>query len=399
MECVILVGGRGKRLGKLTKTKPKPMIDIGGIPFLDHLIFYIAKFNISKIILLGQYKIEQIKKRYDKKAIFNIPIEVISEKKAKDTAGCLFEIKKKIKNNFLLLNGDSFLNINLDNFIKNFNSKKFLMKMSLIKNVNYLSNKKLSLINLNKKNIVYLDKKKSKLMNAGVYLINKKVLKLIKNQKLSLENDLIKTLISKQQVEAKLYKKTFFIDIGLKKNLLVAKKKLKFFTKNKGVLFDRDGVLNEDKGYIHKVKDFNILKGVEKGIKFLNKNKFIVTVVTNQSGIGRGYYTKKNLENLHVYFNNILKKHNAEINKFYFCPFHEIGGIGKYKKKSFYRKPNPGMLLEAIKNFNLNKKKCFMIGDKISDKVAANRAKVRFFYKKNIPLDIQLKQIINHLKL
>ena len=72
-------------------------------------------------------------------------------------------------------------------------------------------------------------------------------------------------------------------------------------SKNKGVLFDRDGVLNEDKGYIHKVKDFNILKGVEKGIKFLNKNKFIVTVVTNQSGIGRGYYSENDVKKLHTY--------------------------------------------------------------------------------------------------
>ena len=121
----------------------------------------------------------------------------------------------------------------------------------------------------------------------------------------------------------------------------------------------------------------------EKSIKLLNDKKYFAIVVTNQSGIGRGYYTEGDLNKLHDYFQKLLLKRSAKIDKFYYCPYHETGGLGKYKKKSFYRKPNPGMLFQAIQDFNLDKKKCFMIGDKLTDKQAANKAGIKFYYKKS----------------
>lgn len=392
--CVILVGGRGKRLGKLTNKTPKPLLNIDDAPFLDHLIYYVSKFKISKIILLGQYKIDQIIKRYHNKKVFNIPIEVISEQKPKGTAGCLYDIKKKITKNFLVINGDSFLNIDLDEFIHTFDSKYAIGKMSLIQNQNYLSNKKLSSLNINNNKVIF-ENKRSKLMNAGVYLFSIKIFKYIMKKKvLSLEEDLLPKLIINKKISGKIFKNIFFIDIGLKKNYRIAKKKLPSLTKNKAVLLDRDGVLNQDKGYIYKIKDFKILVGVIKAIKLLNDKKYFAIVVTNQSGIGRGYYTEGDLNKLHDYFQKLLLKRSAKIDKFYYCPYHETGGLGKYKKKSFYRKPNPGMLFQAIRDFNLDKKKCFMIGDKLTDKQAANKAGIKFYYKKKGCFHNQIKKIV-----
>ena len=232
-------------------------------------------------------------------------------------------------------------------------------------------------------------------MNAGIYFIRKNFLKKISNKKISIEKNVLPNLINKKKVGGFFYKNKFFIDIGLKKNLNLAKKKLNKYTSNKAVLFDRDGVLNKDKGYIYRKKDFDILNGVFSGIKNLNEKKYIVIVITNQSGIGRGLYSENDLEKLHLFFNKKLRERNANIDYFYYCPYHKDAGIGKYRKDSFDRKPNPGMILKAIKHFNLNKEKCFMIGDKLTDKQAAIKAKIKFFYKKNISLNKQLNIIIN----
>jgi histidinol phosphatase-like enzyme len=91
----------------------------------------------------------------------------------------------------------------------------------------------------------------------------------------------------------------------------------------------------------------------------------------------------------------IFSKTGFTIDKFYYCPFHPIYGVGNYKKKSFDRKPNPGMLIKAIKKYKINKKKSFMIGDQVTDKLAAKRADISFFYRSNKSLRSQFKEIIN----
>ena len=153
-------------------------------------------------------------------------------------------------------------------------------------------------------------------------------------------------------------------------------------------------MLNKDTGYVHKSKDFIWLNGAKKAIKYLNNNNYKIIIITNQSGIGRGYYKEKNVVALHRWINKDLKKIKAKIDDFYFCAFHYKNGIGKYKKRSFDRKPNPGMIFKAIKKWNVNKERSFMIGDSLNDKIAAKRANIKFFYKKNYSLLKQIKEIL-----
>tara|TARA_B100000161_G_C33478881_1_gene381551 strand:+ start:124 stop:660 length:537 start_codon:yes stop_codon:yes gene_type:complete len=152
---------------------------------------------------------------------------------------------------------------------------------------------------------------------------------------------------------------------------------------NKAAFLDRDGVINKNYGYVHSLDNFVWLKNVKKAIKFLNDKNYKVIVISNQSGIARKFYTEKDVIRLHKWMNSELKKINAKVDKFYFCPFHPKYGSKYYKKNSYYRKPNPGMLLEAIKKYNIEKEKSFMIGDTKSDQICANRAKIKFFFKRN----------------
>lgn len=144
----------------------------------------------------------------------------------------------------------------------------------------------------------------------------------------------------------------------------------------KAIILDRDGTINVEKDYLHKIEDFEFETGVVEGLKILSNLGYIFIVVTNQSGIARGYYTEEDLQILNDYIGKCLEKEGIKIEKFYYCPHHLEKGIGKYKVDCECRKPKPGMLEEAIKEFNIDRDKSFMIGDNISDIEAGINAKV-----------------------
>ena len=157
----------------------------------------------------------------------------------------------------------------------------------------------------------------------------------------------------------------------------------------KVAFLDRDGVINSNKlnnGYIGSLKYFKWVLGAIKAIKYLNKKNYKVIVVTNQSGVARGFFTIKDVKKVHSYIQKKLKGYNAKIDAFYFCPFHEDGVIKKYKKKSLLRKPNVGMFRLAQKRWNIDKKSSFMIGDQKTDVEFAKRAKINgyLFNQKNL---------------
>ena len=142
------------------------------------------------------------------------------------------------------------------------------------------------------------------------------------------------------------------------------------------VFLDRDGVINFDKGYVYKIEDFEWINGAINAIKFLNKRDYLVFVVTNQSGIARGYYTEQDVNNLHNYINEELMKNNALINDFFYSPYHpDFPEL--YRDLSNLRKPDTGMLEMAEKKWNFEKSMSFLIGDKESDLLCAKKFGVK----------------------
>ena len=162
----------------------------------------------------------------------------------------------------------------------------------------------------------------------------------------------------------------------------------------KGFFLDRDGVLIKNYGYFCNKDKIKWLKGSFNAIKILNLKKIKVIVVTNQSGIARGYFSEKKLNEFHKFMINQLYKKKIKIDKIYYCPFHPKGIIKKYSKNSNLRKPNNGMILKAIKKYKLKPTECFMIGDKKSDYLCAKKSGIKFEYKKNFSLYNQIKNIL-----
>ena len=145
------------------------------------------------------------------------------------------------------------------------------------------------------------------------------------------------------------------------------------------LFLDRDGVINVDRNYIYRVEDFEWIEGAADVIKAFNDKGWWVFVVTNQSGIARGYYTEEQMQTLHDWLVGELGKRGATIDRIYHCPYHEEGSIPRYTKDSYDRKPKPGMLIRAMTDFPVIKERSFLIGDKQADLEAAKAAGVRGF--------------------
>jgi D-glycero-D-manno-heptose 1,7-bisphosphate phosphatase len=139
---------------------------------------------------------------------------------------------------------------------------------------------------------------------------------------------------------------------------------------NKAIFLDRDGVLNEDPGFLHRIEDLKFYPGVIDTLIEFSKTDYKIIIVTNQPGIGRGIYTEEEYLAFEKEYLNKLDQLSAgkiRIDKVYHCPHHPIAGLGKYKTICDCRKPAPGMLLNAQKKFNIDFSLSYMIGDKKSD--------------------------------
>jgi NDP-sugar pyrophosphorylase family protein len=180
MNLVILAGGKGLRLRPLTNQIPKPMVKINGRPFLEKLILNFSKYNLKKIFILTGYKYRKIHSIFDKKVFNGVKIICIREKKIMGTGGALYTLKRKLHDGFFLINGDTFLDIDLNFYYRKINKNRigyiFLSKKN--KNLN-------DRLSLDKKNNIIFSKKSS-FISSGLYYFNKKFLKFVKNKTSSL---------------------------------------------------------------------------------------------------------------------------------------------------------------------------------------------------------------------
>lgn len=146
--------------------------------------------------------------------------------------------------------------------------------------------------------------------------------------------------------------------------------------KRPALFLDRDGVINIDHGYVHTPDRFEFVDGIFDLITAANRGGYLVVIVTNQAGIGRGYYSEKQFHVLTDWMKNIFFAKGAHIDAVYFSPYHPTHGIGQYRRVTECRKPNPGMLLRAQSELNIDMNSSILVGDKVSDMEAGKEAGV-----------------------
>tara|TARA_B100001989_G_C24546649_1_gene471261 strand:+ start:180 stop:1370 length:1191 start_codon:yes stop_codon:yes gene_type:complete len=364
-QCVILVGGKGSRLGDITKDTPKPMIEISGKPFLLNLIEMAERFGFNDIILLASHANEVIIEYFKDYKSKDCNFRVIVEEEPLGTGGALINAYEFLENSFFCLNGDSIIDGNWLSMNKYLNEES--EAVVALTETDYP--RRYGSITINKNKIIKFEEKTenndTKLINGGIYLLKKTILKNFPKKNFSLEKDILPDLAIKGKLNG-VKVDGYFIDIGTRESLEEARQR-NWNQERKAVIFDRDGTLNEDNGYTHKREDLKWKPGAINLIKYLNDKNFYVFIATNQAGIAKGKFKEKDMYNFHREMQEQLWSHGAHIDKFYFCPFHTEALLEEYKKDSINRKPATGMLNEIQKEWGLLKKNMLMIGDRDTD--------------------------------
>jgi D,D-heptose 1,7-bisphosphate phosphatase len=162
----------------------------------------------------------------------------------------------------------------------------------------------------------------------------------------------------------------------------------------KAVFLDRDGTIIEDAGYIGEIDRVRFLRGSGKAIKLLNENNYKVIVITNQAGVARGYFTEEAVREVNNYISESLARENARIDGFYYCPHHIDGVVEEYRKDCYNRKPKPGMVEQAARDFDIDLAQSFIIGDNMSDIEAGHRAGCRSIFLSDVKLSDKVENSI-----
>ena len=139
------------------------------------------------------------------------------------------------------------------------------------------------------------------------------------------------------------------------------------------VFLDRDGVINQETDYVHKVDEFHFIDGVFDACREMSKAGYRLIVITNQAGIARGYYTEDDFQQLTKWMLDTFRQQGIEIDDVYYCPHHPIHGVGDYRRDCDCRKPAPGMIIRAAQEHSLDLQRSILVGDKVTD-IEAGRA-------------------------
>lgn len=148
----------------------------------------------------------------------------------------------------------------------------------------------------------------------------------------------------------------------------------------RAVFVDRDGTINVEKGYVHRPEDFELIPGAGEALRLLQEAGFLIVVVTNQSGVARGFYTLETVHSLHRHMDRVLAPFGVTIDGYYVCPHHPEGETGDYCKICSCRKPSPGLLVQAADELSVDLARSYMIGDKKSDVEAGIKAGCRSLF-------------------
>ena len=348
LDLVILAGGKGTRIRNYTKNNPKPLAKIADYVFLDLLLGNVSKYHFRKIFILAGYKGDKIYKKYHNKNINFINIQCFIEKKPLGTGGALKLIKKKLTNNFFVINGDTIADFDFYEMIKL--KKRNSAVLALTKSSFSSEGNKIRNLTFDSKKLLKINHSKQKnFKSAGVYLFSKSNLNVTSKNKFSLEDNIILPLIKKNKVHA--YSKNFFFyDIGTKNDFLNAKKKLIKYLRKTAIFFDRDNTINYDEGYTYKYKNFKFINNAIKALKYISKKNTYIFIVTNQAGIAKGYFSEHDFISLHVRLKKEFIKKKIFINEVKYCPYHPKAKYKKYRKKTSLRKPGNLMISQIIEN-------------------------------------------------
>lgn len=391
MKVVIMAGGKGTRITSVASDIPKPMILIDGKPVLEHEIACLRKQGFTDIILTVSHLGNVIMDYFQDGSKFGVHIEYYFEKEPLGNAGALFKIKDKLTEDFLLLNADAMFDVDFNRFVDFHKRHNALVTLFTHPNSHPYDS---GLIISNEHNQVekWLAKEDERpiyyknRVNAGLHVISPEVLnQVIDTQKIDLDRQLLKPLAGTKKMYC--YDSPEYVkDMGTPERYYAVCEDFKagrvqsknLSNKQKAIFLDRDGTINKYVGFLREIEQFELLPNTSEAIKNINNSGYLAIVVTNQPVVARGEVTFEQLDQIHNKMETLLGKDGAYLDGIYFCPHHPHKGfegeIPELKVECECRKPKPGMLFQAAKDFNIDLSKSWMIGDSDNDILAGENA-------------------------
>lgn len=362
ITVAILAGGRGTRLRSKVTDKPKILAEINGRPFLKYILDQIESTGFKKVVICTGFMGKQVQAKFGKK-YRNLKLIYSQEFSPLDTAGAIRLALPLLKSEtVMIMNGDSFCNANLENFVRFHLQNKANATILLTESSDTSRYGRVD-IDRSGKILDFKEKKENSekgLINAGIYLVNRSLLLEIpkkgvskRNRAVSFEKEMFPSWIGKDLYGYKGGER--FIDIGTPKSYAQAEKFFSSF-----VILDRDGTVIVEKDHLIDTKEVELIPKVAQALKKLRRLGLGLIIITNQSVVGRGHVSLSGLEKIHKRMVDLLSKERATIDGIYFCP-HTPGD------NCPCRKPKLGLIEKASKDHNFDPSSSFIIGDKAID--------------------------------
>jgi len=367
-QAVILAGGMGTRLRPITNTIPKPMIRFNGKPFLEYLIEQLKDQGIERVLLLLGYLPDVVQNYFGNGESFGMQINYSVTDIDNETGKRIKLAAKDLDPYFLLLYCDNYWPMNLKKMWEQFLEAEASAQITVYSNKdNYTKHN--VLVNGNAMVAEYDKSRTSNNLEGvdiGYALINKKVLDSLPSENVNFEKAVYPVLVDKGQLSAYVSNHRYY-SVGSHERLPLTDS---FLKRKPAIILDRDGVLNKKAPkaeYVKSWQEFEWLPGAKEAICLLKKTGYKIIIVTNQAGIARGMMTETDLSDIHTMIKEDLAKDGTVIDALYHCPHGWNDGCD-------CRKPKPGMLFQAQKDFNLDLTRTYFIGDDIRDKQAGDAA-------------------------
>lgn len=384
MKVVIMAGGKGTRISSVAGDIPKPMIKIEGKPVLEHEIECLRKQGFSDFILTVSHMGNIIMDYFGDGRVFGVQIEYYFEKEPLGNAGALFQIRDRLTEDFLLINGDAVFDVDFHRFVDYHREKGGLVTLFTHPN-SHPYDSGLIIADDNGGVKKWLAKEDDRTgyyrnrVNAGLHIISPKVLdQKMDSPKIDLDRQLLKPLAGTGKMFV--YDSPEYVkDMGTPERYesvcrdfhdgIVQAKNL--HNRQKAVFIDRDGTINKYVGFLRDIDEFELLPGAAEAVRAINVSGYLAIVVTNQPVIARGEVSHEQLQEIHNKMETLLGQEGAYLDALYYCPHHPhkgyAGEIPELKFDCNCRKPKPGMLLKAAEEFNIDLTASWMIGDGEND--------------------------------
>lgn len=370
-QAVIFAGGLGERLKPFTETNPKPMYPFNSKPFLEYLIVQIRDWGIKDIIILLGYLHEKVEEYFGDGSNWSVNIRYVVTPVEYDTGYRLKTAEQYLNSTFLMMYCDNICPINFDLLKEEYEKNNALIQVTAYSNDD--SYTKSNMI-IRDDGLVELYDKKRKASNLkgvdiGYALVSKEVIHLMSPDNENFEAVVYPKLVSEKRLYATVTKHRYY-SIGSYERINLTGR---YLSGDKYIFLDRDGVINErppKAEYICKPDDFKWLPGAMDALKKLTDSGYFIILISNQAGIARGIMTDEDFWNVQAKMSADLETIGVKIGAVYYCPH-------GWDDKCECRKPKPGMLYQAQKDYSINLTDCVVIGDDVRDIITAHNANMK----------------------